>query len=1029
METTASTSRAALLNVIREAEQLLQASNEYFTKGAKIDILDLLQSAKQSLQSTASPFTRNRQFYKYEDADHYSFHIDRFTMVPPFQRDGDVYTRYGLVEALAWLKQQHLLAGGLAQTRGRAELALHKAAELLQQAKVGEQVGNYPANSLRSLKAATDKLSAALNDPAATQEQLATAAVKCFNELRACRHSRILRTDADPFCSLYMNDEELGSLKATIHNDPFIASYYERIKALSAQFTLDELQRSLELISDQQADYDELNQHFYLWSSTDKIVNFQAPQETAYGKISFILPSIENETDGLGHVWIDNVQIHSASEGQLTIHNHHFEEGDGAPLYWIPVARKGTPIMKWEDQYPFNRADDSSSSAHSIYMCNPTDQDEASWEYSESLPLISGNKYTLMFDAKIDGKLMRGIKTVLTFYNERHEDIGQFDYYFNRKSSIAGGRYQLAMQCDAIQYHLTRDRYYAEKVKAALLFIFNDFCQGAEHWMITNLRPEGSDNYGAVQAGRLLSVAAVSYSMIKPANVFTAAEKDRFYGLIKYMLRYVLDLRDRAEWMAYEAQRGCSNWQTDMCAGAGLMMMVLTDFPDRLSWLYNAETILKAQLALNVNGDSSWPESIRYHVAALERFAGYAKICGRITGEDWFATSALVPMFEYLVAMQTPAYPYFNHSIGTPPFGDHALTAGAEYGCFPVYISEVEKIDKGLADRMFLTWKAAGMPVKKLWGEGIVFENLISSLLHYEVTTELTLASTASYPDSGIYIFRNHMNTDKQSYFAIMSSPNKIAHGHLDQGSFILYKNSIPLVMDTGIEGYFDSSTQWHISSYSHACVQFSTNRKAELLHGVEAINLSAGTYSLERGWVDVPVSSRVINVTLTDQLDTITIEIDNPEGAGKHIRHVTYIKRSELYIIKDTVEQFAGDVLFSLPIAALDARIEHQSVVASCPANLNLDVHFVSELQSLTLDTGRSTHFFAGDDTSCSYMTYVRAVAAASSGFLTILAPREADQAPIHIVAQSTDSFIIQDAAHQHQIKINSGDNTITVY
>src|SRR5690606_17262084 len=125
--------------------------------------------------------------------------------------------------------------------------------------------------------------------------------------------------------------------------------------------------------------------------------------------------------------------------------------------------------------------------------------------------------------------------------------------------------------------------------------------------------------------------------------------------------------------------QGCSNWQTDMCAGAGLMMMALTDFPNRLSWLYNAEAVLKAQLALNVNTDYSWPESIRYHVAALERFAGYAKVSQYVTGQQWFTKESVLPaMFKYLVHMQTPPYPYFKDTIGTPAFGDHALTAGAE---------------------------------------------------------------------------------------------------------------------------------------------------------------------------------------------------------------------------------------------------------------------------------------------------------------------------------------------------------------
>ena len=134
------------------------------------------------------------------------------------------------------------------------------------------------------------------------------------------------------------------------------------------------------------------------------------------------------------------------------------------------------------------------------------------------------------------------------------------------------------------------------------------------------------------------------------------------------MLRYMLDLRDRTEWTPYEAQKGCSNWQTDMCAGTGLMMMALPDFPNRHTWLNNADMILKAQLELNVNPDSS---SAGVHqvppCGALERFAGYAKAVDNVMGENWFETTPLARMFGYSIEMQTPGYAFFEGGVETLP--------------------------------------------------------------------------------------------------------------------------------------------------------------------------------------------------------------------------------------------------------------------------------------------------------------------------------------------------------------------------
>ena len=185
-----------------------------------------------------------------------------------------------------------------------------------------------------------------------------------------------------------------------------------------------------------------------------------------------------------------------------------------------------------------------------------------------------------------------------------------------------------------------------------MLHFLDDFCQGAHHWLRYNERPEGSDAYGGVQGGRILFTIAVAYSMIRDSGVWNKEERERFYGLVSYMLRYLADLRDRTLLTKERAQRGSSNWQTDMHIGSSAIMMAIPDFPNRKLWMYNSEAVLRAQLDYKLNADGSWPESPRYHFASLEHFSLYARLWERESGENWFISKnanmpGLIDMFRY----------------------------------------------------------------------------------------------------------------------------------------------------------------------------------------------------------------------------------------------------------------------------------------------------------------------------------------------------------------------------------------------
>jgi hypothetical protein len=1018
--------RTRLQTLVDSAENLLKTKGEYFTDGAKLALTAMLKDAVLALNGEYRvPFVRNREFYKPREEEAVLFATKRFTMAPTYNMDGKVYHEYGLEPALTWFKEQDMLNKDLETLQDLADLAISKAEELLASSTIGTKIGQFDTDSVGKLKASIQALITVKAGNVSSVEHLAKAVVHGFNTSREVRFSQILRTDVDTASTLYLTSEGLKNVKENAKSDVLIQKQYEQIVHIANTYSLDYIERALDLVMKEEPDYEEMNKHFYVWSSTDKIVNFRAPEGAVKVALSFILPAQENEEEGLGHVWIDNVNILSAQGGSLTIENGGFDEGDDIPFHWQSDIHRGTPILKWEGEYPFCgggakgevvTANPSSqtqftykadTTKHAIYICNPTPEDEGGWSYDKDIPITGGLAYTLTFAAKIDGKLKQGLKTVITFKDETDQVLDVFAYDFNRKSSLPNSCFLLTMQCDAIQYAFTQDMTYAFKAKNEILYTLNDFCQGAEHWLACNSRPDGSDSYGAVQGGRVLCSVAVTHSFIKEADVFTREEKERFYAMIEYLLPYMLDLRDRTELTPLEAQHGSGNWQTDMCAGTAYMMMVLDDFPNRKAWFYNAYMVLKSQLKLNVNSDSSWPESIRYHHAALERFAGFARVLDHAIGENWFETTPLASMFDFSIHVQTPGFSFFDGRIGTPPFGDHALSGGSEFGSYGTYLGDVEKVDKALADRMYHSWRMAGKPFKKFWGEGIALDNILGKGDSYQASGSISLDSTLHYKNAGIYVFRKNFGSTNQSYFAIMSSPEPIAHGHLDQGSFILYKNSIPLVMDSGIEGYFDSSTSWHISSYSHACMQFSTQKTIQEKLGNGTINLSAGTYSLERGWVDVPKISKVLKSSLSSHVDTITIQIANPEGKGTHTRKVIYVKEHDFYIIRDTVQDFEGELLFNLPVAAKHSYINGNRVYSEGIYNVDLETVFVSNVKRIELEKGRSTVFFESEHNQECLMDYIRATSDAREGFLTILHPKERGQKSL-IVAKIDEGLLL---------------------
>lgn len=975
-----------LRKLIQESKACLADLRPYTTYVAQLALEDMIQQAEAAVNQDENdecgllPFTTKREFgdWHWNKEDACQFAKKRYTMASVWFEPGKAYSTYGLEDALAWFKTQDLRKP-LAVSEINEKSYEKQACEFLPMAETCEYYEKICREFLNNItygnsigqysNLAGEALSQALNQLTKIREEntditaIAKELAACLNALWELRLSRVLCSESnlESGGNILLSAAQMEEIRHKIESDSLTKGQYEQIKAVADSASLEQRKSAYSALFATIDDYEQLNREFVIETSAGNRPSFAVPKGTVSASFTLRLPCEDNERDGLGHIQVWNIGL-KASEGKN-----------------ILLETKDT-----------------------VTLCNKTSDHEAVWIYDKEIFLRDDAIYTVMFDAKQDGKLKKGMQIELTFFDKDGKKLGTREEDFNRKAWLYVKKYNLYTQCDAICYWYTKDTAYAEKSKIEMLHFLDDFCQGAHHWLRYNERPEGSDAYGGVQGGRILFTIAVAYSMIRDSGVWNKEEKDRFYGLVSYMLRYLADLRDRTLLTKERAQRGSSNWQTDMHIGSAAIMMAIPDFPNRKLWMYNSEAVLRAQLDYKLNADGSWPESPRYHFASLEHFSLYARLWERESGENWFISRnanmpGLIDMFRYPLYTQTPPYAYFNDSIATPPFGDHKLGNGTEFALYGLYCDQVAQYDRDTAQKMYATWCRANKPVKGFWGESVTLENLMySSTLQGEANTpaSLELTSCAAFPNSGIYVFRDHFGTPQENYLAVMSSPKRIGHGHKDQGAFIYYYHCIPVIMNSGIEGYFEASTPWHICSYSHAVMQFEAPPHGPIKKTSGFINLSAGTYSLERGWNDGPDCSKVTQLCLDDKNDScesISMEIENPKGCGVQHRKITINHRAETVTVQDTVTDFSDNVLFNLPILAKSAVQNENEILADGYYGVKIKITIHSNTESVVIESGRATPMAPGANDHTDLL-YLRIKAKAEDGVAITIAPYEAN-------------------------------------
>lgn len=925
------TEREKLIDLVKEAKAEVNQNRKYYTDGWICEIERVIKTAEAAIDGKSVPFIRSRRFFEPREDDDILHATSFYSRCPSYDMQF-----YGLKPALGCLKKNR------ADKRvEELEKACERYRKMVSGMSTNGEIGSYDLSAVNDVKDALKKLDSTIGD------ERVFALVDVCNAMRRCIGTWVLRSDAEPDANLFLTAKEKASLLKNLKSNSTIRAYYEKVREYSATYTLEDTEK-IKKFMEWETDYNSMNKDFYIWSKTDKTIMFHTPKNSAYAEFNLILPKEENEQEGLGHIWVDNIVVSSGLK-DWDIKNNGFENGGEN---WTSVQISGKSELKVEDKYPY-----CGKEKKSFYICNPTPADEGGISYGEFLEIEADKDCTAVFDAKVDGKFKKGLRVEIRFFDKNKKEISVFTHYFNRKSVPAGIPFGLTMQTDAIMYYITGEKEYALKAKNQFMYVLNDFIQGQETWFAYDTRPDGSDAYGAVQGGRVLASLASTYTFIKDEKLFTPEEWEKIKEQLVYMVSYLYDGRPRAELDSEQVRKEASNWQTDMACGVGFLIMAMPKTPESRIWLDSINYFLKSQLLGNISGDGSWPESMRYHIAATERFAIYARVLKHCTGEDWFKETPLTDMIYFPVAMQTPPYEFMDGKISTPTIGDHIMQAGKEFEMLGLYYSDVYEADKEKGTEVYMTWKNAGKPMGQFGHEKVAMTVFLCGAKEIP-EREIKLTSTGDYPEAGIYIMRG----DDGAYCAI-SAPNKyIGHGHYDAGSIIIYKYNVPVVIDPGIESYFDATKDWYVSSSAHSLVQFERSGGKKLNPNPFDIHLEKTEFSAIHGWNDTAKTVKPLDFYSDEYTDHFSVKIDDAEGRGYIIRTVTFLKKTGAWLVEDKAVKYTGNLRWSLVTAMKTIEVNENSVKGKGYFDVDMDVIFLDNVDNITIETGRTTLQFPSE-------------------------------------------------------------------
>ncbi|MGN0242876.1 MAG: immunoglobulin-like domain-containing protein [Lachnospiraceae bacterium] len=801
--------------------------------------------------------------------------------------------------------------------------------------------GEYPQDKVDAAKAAMAALeqSYADNYPIGNYYPIAEAMIDLEDAVVDMRDHVALSTEIDPTSNFFFTVDEFEEVKERIKTDTDLKSFYEKNKSICDNAaSWQEYKELYETLKEKDlASIKARDEKYRIWAGKGRL-GFTAPKGTTQAYLTIELPSEENDaaTDGYaGHVWVDDISLVATTvTDTVAVVNSGFEKGSGTkPMGWTFMGN-GNAVGQWQT----TNSNLALSGKCSLYLENPDANSHAIWQSDPFT--MPPDSYSMSVNVKQHGKFKNGTIFTMHFLDADGRDLGSSEGFAvndigNIKDIDGKGvpSHNLLYQSATITYLLTDNMDYAYQAKYALLNYLNESCQGIRGWNIEHARPAYGDVYGAVQLGRMLNSMGTIIPILRQAGVFTEEEEALIARLGQFQIDSCSDMRDLTKVTEAEAAYDTTNWEFDMVHGSAMFAMAFSQsdaMPYAQRYIFNGTHFIKGQLLINMR-DGVWPESVRYHGAFLGKMAVYARVCQKVMNKDFWTDPefSLVDSFKYYVMIQTPAFA--NGNISTPTFGDHIFSSGDEFSWLGYYWDTIYQYDKELAAQVYETWVRAGRPSSETGSEDNMFQNFFGRGEFPGGTSaykgSLNLTSNDFAKKYGNFIFRNNFgDTEKESYMAISMNPVEVGHSHPDQTAFVMYADSVPLVIDPGIGDYWGANKAALRSPASHAMVSYK--------NGVNTVRDSLGTTELNRWYV-------------SDKMDTIKGTTGSSIGTdGSISRTINFVKDEfEAYIIWDQVSGATQGTRWALPVLTetpLSDTIDGNHVRADGFGDINLDVYIL---------------------------------------------------------------------------------------
>ena len=638
-------------------------------------------------------------------------------------------------------------------------------------------------------------------------------------------------------------------------------------------------------------------------SFKDYTFDFTAPAGTVRADLDLKLSQ-------KGSIIIDQVSVVKTSNAQaISINNSSFETG--TPDYWQKKIISGNPLFEVVANYV-------SQGSKAVKITNYSDSDIGAW--SQNIAVEPQTSYTVKVSVRQDDVNNDGFSIGLNYKNSTGGLINSINSsLFNVLTLNKWDNVCEEMQNNAVVYMKENSVNNAEKAKKLLLYSVDNMIKGMNYRLKFHNSGKSfyirDDSYGAVIIGRGMVAASITYDMIKNSNVFSQSELDMFLNKMYRISDIMMDTS------YYDYTRAGfnqdSNWNSDRAAGVGVFAMVFPEYAKSAQYLQHAKQTIYYHLDHVITDEGALPETVRYHGAVLNNFIPFAKILKRYDGTNLFVYTKFKAMFDFIMKVQTPPDSVTkNNLINVPAIGDSGYTEET-FRYLGYVASEYSETDPVFSKNLQFTWIRAGSPIKET-GTG----HPIMALLYADpaLPSLQPVLTSQKFDTLGYSIFRQNPFAANEKYFLLKSASKELNHRHYDEGSFILYSDSTPLCLDSGVGSYSGSDLDWYRSSAAHNTLQFKDAQG----------NLKDG-----------PVSSTIQEFYSTAKVDYVRTQIPDTM-ASVYKRHAAYIKDGfDVYIIWDNIRGNYNS-RFNLHTLSSSTDIMGSSAVSHCYNNKDLQIEFM---------------------------------------------------------------------------------------